>query len=72
MPVIINEVAKNKASANKKRKELKEYYRPYYNSVTSTVRKITPLMKKRDKNLKGYSYHIQVKLSYPHKKRRKK
>jgi hypothetical protein len=60
MTGLINDVAKTKASASNKVKKHQEFYKPYFKSVTANVTKITPLMKQRDSNLKGYSYYIQV------------
>jgi hypothetical protein len=60
MTNLINDVAKTKTSASNKVKKHKEFYNPYFKSVTADVTKITPVMKQRDSNLKGYSYYIQV------------
>jgi len=67
-PAKVNEVAKTRASALKKAKELKKHYGPYYGKATTKIRKITPLMKSRDGGLKGWSYHIQISLSGKPKK----
>lgn len=71
MPVIVKDVAKTRGSASKKAQKHKKFYGPYYNSVTTKIKKLTPQDKKRDKKLKGYAYHIQVKLAKA-KKRKKR
>ena len=71
-PAIVSDVAKSKASASKKAKELKNHYGPYYGKATTKTRKITPLMKKRDGALKGWNYLIQIHLSGKPKKPKKK
>ena len=71
MTIIINDFAKTKAEANKKVKKLREGYKQFYKTIHIEVSKFTPLEHKRDKNIKGYKYHISAKLGTA-KRRRKK
>ena len=62
MPVTINDFAKTKVEANKKAKKLLEGHKQFYKTCNIEITKFTPLEHKRDKNIKGYKYHISAKL----------
>lgn len=62
MVVTVNHVAKTKASAKKKASEMGLLYKPYYKVVRVKITKLNALDKKRDSNLKGYTYHVRATL----------